>query len=479
MMLSSTLRPSRTGRHVPCAATELEIRRRRGCGDGTRSVPATMAQALATRRRGDLGLSRVQCKLTAILVAMLVVLGGVCWAAPPGGEDANRSDANREKAKPAEAAAREIKFVLEDEPSVVTIDVDDAGGNAQSVEQQMSKSFRYQAIVRGFAPILELARSSQNAKLVSSPPTLFEVRELAEFGRSAAAGRLREFAVTRYFSNLAGGRPKTPQFDSRLVSDYDDRIRPATTKHVSMLNGFSMAFTQQADRSWSINLQQIRPAPETACPHLQEYVFRAASVEEAKQLAKDFLDVYDRDFLPQATKLVADARAELAEERDKAAPRVAELRQRIAAAEKDLEGVEQLGETALSDLKVKRSLLKVELAGIEARLSAIDGKLAKLDRRDQESLYSRLVELKVSADVDLASLAAQQKAIDQLIDGQRRLVELAVLRKKELEPLEVRERHGASGVKRCDDILSDLVPFQLVDDTIVIRPVKFELPAAE
>ncbi|HVW38029.1 MAG TPA: hypothetical protein VHB99_12015 [Pirellulales bacterium] len=408
---------------------------------------------------------------------MLVALGGeVCWAAPPDGEDANRGNANREKAKPAEGAAREIKFVLEDEPSVVTIDVDRSGRNDVATEQA-SKAFRYQAIVQGFAPILELAHYLQNQKLVSSPISLDDVRQLSEFSSSAAAKRLREFVDQRPFHYFGDALP--PSFQARLISDYDDRIHPSTSKHVSMVNGFRMALAQQADRSLYINLRQIHQAPESTRPSLQEYAFRAASVEEAKQLAKDFLDVYDHSFLPQATKLVADARAELAEEHDKAAPRVAELKERIAAAEKELEGVEQLGETALSDLKVKRSLLKVELAGVEARLSAIDGKLAKLDHRDQESLYSRLVELKVSADVDLASLAAQQKAIDQLIDGQRRLVELAVLRKKELEPLEVRERHGANGVKHCDEILSDLVPFQLIDDTIVIRPVKFELPASE
>ena len=438
-----------------------------------------MAPALATRGDCGWGFSKAPSKLFGILLSAVVVLGGgLCRADPPGGETAD-DRSNRDPTKSAVAAPREIKFVLEDEPTVATIDVDDNFGNAQGLVQQANTSFRYQAIVRGFAPILELGSSSQNQKLDTSPLEIGDVFQLASFGRSAAARRLREFAGTRYFGAQAYGRPVTPQFDARLIFDYDDRVRPVTGKHVSIDNGFSMAFTRREGFSWSVNVGRIHLAPEGARPGLQEYMFGAASVEEAKQLAKDFLDVYDHAFLPQATKLVEDARAELAPERDRAAPRVAELKQRIAAAEKDLEGVEQLGETALSDLKVKRSLLKVELAGIEARLSAIDEKLAKLDRLDQEGLYSRLLELKISADVDLASLAAQRKAIDQLIDGQRRLVEVAVLRKKELEPWEVRERHGSSGVKQCDAILSDLVPFQLIDDTVVIRPVKFELPAAE
>jgi hypothetical protein len=139
--------------------------------------------------------------------------------------------------------------------------------------------------------------------------------------------------------------------------------------------------------------------------------------------------------------------------------------------------VEELDKGAVSDLKVKRALLKVELAGVEARLATIDAKLKKMDPRDTTG--ARLVEFKIAADIDLASLAAQRKMLDALIDGRRRLAELDNLRQQKLGPLQWQANQAANRVELCEQILTDLIPFQLVDDSVVIRPVKFEVPARE
>ncbi|HVA47451.1 MAG TPA: hypothetical protein VNH11_13865 [Pirellulales bacterium] len=64
--------------------------------------------------------------------------------------------------------------------------------------------------------------------------------------------------------------------------------------------------------------------------------------------------------------------------------------------------------------------------------------------------------------------------LDELIDGQRRLAELAQL-KNQIQPLKAAIETADEGLKRCNAILADAKPFDLVDDTVVIRPVRFQL----
>lgn len=71
-------------------------------------------------------------------------------------------------------------------------------------------------------------------------------------------------------------------------------------------------------------------------------------------------------------------------------------------------------------------------------------------------------------------MAAQQKVLDELIDGQRRLHELGVLRHQKLLSLQNTVREAENELPRCEEILADLIPFQLVDDTVVIRPLTIE-----
>jgi hypothetical protein len=217
---------------------------------------------------------------------------------------------------------------------------------------------------------------------------------------------------------------------------------------------------------------QFTPARE-ARPPLQEYTLVAPSVEEAKQFAEDFLHAYDEGFVPWLQKSVEEGKAALEKSRDEARPKLIDLDKRIAAASREVEGVEYLDPQAMSDLKVKRTLLKVELAGVKARVSSIEEKLKEgLQARRPVEFVDKLTDLKVSADIEQASLAAQQKVLDELLDGQRRLAEIARLR-NERNPYAEQIKTADEGLPRCDEILADLKPFQLVDETVVIRPLRF------
>lgn len=415
-------------------------------------------------------------------VVPLLLTGQPCVAAPPGA-DIVRTKVAAGEAAPANSPQRELKVVLEEATWVV--DLEDApkgrgrlGNTATNdhLRKQLASRFPHAAVVRGFAPILEWTQAL-DGEIVFHPLSMNDLRELAEFHSSPASARLREFVYGgpgdgEFYSRSWLAVERTLLFQARLIADFDDSIRPRQRKHVGFAQSdmFRTAFYRRTEKSpWRLNIRQVSSAPPDARPLLQEYAFLAPSVEEAKQAAQDFLDVYNHDFLPLAVELAKDAKAGLVAAQGETVPQLAQLRKQVRAVEKQLEGVEELSEAAVSDLKVKRSLLKVELAGVEARQAAIEAKL-----KEGEGPGVRLIEMKVAADIDLAGLAAQRKVLDAMIDGQSRLAELAQLREQKIGPLQDRADSNARYIRRCDELLADLMPFELVDDSIIIRPTKFE-----
>lgn len=348
----------------------------------------------------------------------------------------------------AEPAKRDIQFVLEDEPYVTEATWGD---------------LHYAAIVRGFAQAL-LAVSP--AEAAGTPPDAQAIWLIAQFDRSPAGARLSE------------GRSGLPPVESKLIVDYDPRLAPPHGKSImvgsylaNLLHVLKREQTgYQLARHTSRNSRRhFLPAQDASRPPLQQYALFAPTVEEAKQFAEDFLHVYDHGYVPWIEKLIEAEKQDLIASRDEAQPRLTEVDKRIATASREAEGVEQLDSQSVSSLNVKRTLLKVDLAGVQARLSLIESKIKSNERPVQT--HEKLVDLKVSADIELASLAAQTKVLDELIDGQRRLADLNRLRKERrryAHPVEAADE----GLQRCDDILTNVKPFQLIDNTVAIRPLR-------
>jgi hypothetical protein len=332
-------------------------------------------------------------------------------------------------------------------------------------DYQPKEDLRYAAVVRGFAPLL----LNDRGNLGVQPLDAGGLAAIAGLDSSRSGARLRD---------LLKKGPVGHRITAMLVGDYGAEIAAPDAPHVAINGHFDnmvILFSGNPGlaRPSSDFWRQFVPVREMPRQPLQEYALLASSVEEAKQFAADFLHAYDQAFVPWLDKLTREQKAALEKLRDKTEPMAAELEKKIASLAKEVEGVEELGAEAISDLKVKRTLLKVELAGVEARASAIEEKLKETAAAPQvTSLHAKLVDLKVSADIDRASLAAQQRVLDELIAGQRRIGELGQLR----------HRHGASvgpmrtvseGLPRCNEILADLKPFQLINDTVVILPLRF------
>lgn len=370
-----------------------------------------------------------------------------------------------------ESPARQIKFVLEDKPLEFEAPVELR--NAMGVIMLPKGTF-YAAVVRGYAPLLvDTDRQGQ------STASGFQAVGMLTVNHSTPAAKRLGGLMKKH-----SGPDWQFRFRSRVAEEATAASDAPRLKHAVFNNKLFdfLAGSNVANPGNDVDMQldRFNLAKQGTRTPLQEYDFVAGTIENAKQVAQDFLAVHDEIFVRRLVEATKQAKMELSAARDKLAPKLDEANEQYAAAERELKGVEPLAEAAVNDLKVKRTLLKVELAGIKARVKTISGKLLELSEEERleqgKPLPTRrrdqLVDLKVTADIDLASLAAQQDVLDDLIDGQRRLVDLNASRGKR-DQLQNRMEHIDRNLPICDALLADLIPFQLVNDTIVIRPVKF------
>jgi hypothetical protein len=356
------------------------------------------------------------------------------------------------RAEEAEPAQRNIQFVLKDEPYVAQMPDD----------YQPQENLRYAAIVRGFAPLLLSDLGGADGPSLQ-PLDAMGLSAIAWLDSSRSGARLRELMERDLLSH---------QFRPALIHDYGSDIAAPRGPHVAAHGHFANMINSLNTKPHApfYCWEKFTPAQETPRSPLQEYALLATSVEEAKQLTGDFLHAYDQGFVPWLRKLCQEQKVTLERSRDEHERKAAELDKKIASLAGEIEGIESLSEQAISDLKVKRTLLKVELAGVDARMAAIERKLKEAEGAPQ--LGSKLVDLKVSADIEHAGLAAQQKVLDEAINGQQRLREFSQLQGERVgRPRWMRT--AAEGLPRLDEVLADLKPFQLINDTVEIRPLRF------
>jgi hypothetical protein len=136
----------------------------------------------------------------------------------------------------------------------------------------------------------------------------------------------------------------------------------------------------------------------------------------------------------------------------------------------------------LSRLTTERRLMDVDLAGIRARIDSAEQILAKLrvDVQNGKPVHGRIEkveEIKITAEVDLAGLAARRKVLDQLIDegnDHAKLGSMASEAENSVNSLagRVRSKMGpleaAGELERTYSIL-----FTPKDNKIVIHPIKW------
>jgi hypothetical protein len=290
-----------------------------------------------------------------------------------------------------------------------------------------------------------------------------DVRELAFYGGQSI---LSPFASTPNFR----GRGST--YFGQLVKIVSKENLPPEDAGNFFLENADLGYVQFQEQE-GFGGRRRAPAP----PEAGYFHFRiiAPTADRAKQLATALVTLLDHGFSRRAQISILSLReaatAWLSQEeaaRDK-------VKKELDEYQKQLESPVEVTAKQLEDLKTQRNLLEVELAGVEARIKA-SARILDEGRPLDSSHILQVENIKITAEIELAGLVGRQKTLSAIIEkGEKRAaLEFKWRKANETHSDHVNRVSEANRIiAHYDEALVLLRPFELQDNTIVIRPIQW------
>jgi chromosome segregation ATPase len=142
----------------------------------------------------------------------------------------------------------------------------------------------------------------------------------------------------------------------------------------------------------------------------------AASVEQAKELARALVTIYNVGYVRFERQELLKALEEAKEKLAKLAPELEKAQDQAKRDQEATNALPDIPEQTINDLKTRRWLLDVDLAGVRARVEAaqklsaeLKGDAAKTARYEQTEV------IKTTAQIDLADLLARQERVTVIL----------------------------------------------------------------
>jgi len=261
-----------------------------------------------------------------------------------------------------------------------------------------------------------------------------------------------DFFCTEYFAQLAAMIPK-----EKLPAD-------------SLLS----CFTKGPGRVPFLTISLAKYSDGAVERSLKRFEILAPTEEKARGLASTLLVLFDQGLTRQfqihmhKSKRAAEGHLEVKRKELKEADRES------GQLQKQLETPVVVDLDSLAELRTQRHLLSVDLAGAKARVLAAERFLEMKTalRQGREHVEN----LKITAEIELAGLAARQQALDSLIKTGEERVDLqnrAKLSRRRVDEAEHWVAQYEEALSNADEAIELLGPFRLRDGKVVIRPVKW------
>jgi hypothetical protein len=228
-----------------------------------------------------------------------------------------------------------------------------------------------------------------------------------------------------------------------------------------------------------VSLPESIEWPEQSWFHLE---FLAPTEQAAKERAAAALGLLHAAIVVPLRQHLQDEAARrqraLAERQQQAA----ELRAEFARLNEELKASTDIDEPQLQQLKTERRLLDVDLAGQRARIRAVEqvlervkaqvGNLSEAARRIEQ-----LEDTKITAEIEVAGLAARQSALDELVkEGNQRSQLKSTIDQKRAELAGINERLP-SAEQALEALMSVVKAYatlhELRDGKVMIHPIEW------
>ncbi len=213
--------------------------------------------------------------------------------------------------------------------------------------------------------------------------------------------------------------------------------------------------------------------------YIATFIILAHTPERAKELTQALLTFFDHGIVAPIQEQLKKAQEGLEEELAQSSAGLAGAQKVRDAATQQMKDVEVLEDQAINDLKTQRRLLEVDLAGVKARIDACE---AILNRDLSKTRRDQVENVKITAEIELAGLAARQKTLDTIIDQGQKAATLGFQLRKAQNEVSQWQGRIAQTEQRIADYVRKIElhgPFRLVDEKVVIHPIKWEAKPAE
>jgi hypothetical protein len=290
---------------------------------------------------------------------------------------------------------------------------------------------------RGYVANIRIGTTDEAQALLRLlyPPVVTEERYAGERDNRLALERLRPESelVADFYKSVAADV-------ERLVELVPENLRPSPERVAELVSAnmnvgiptywFSGLCTAEWESLERSSLVKVRDK--------ERYTFdwhatlAAKSPEHAKQLAETLVEILDNGLsreIHEKHKAAVEYLERRIPEHD---AETAMLPDRLAALQKELEtrGNEDLTDEVIAKLSAERRMLAVKIDGLRARIGACERALSQRNA-PADSPHGRQVEtIKITAEIELVGLMAEQMTIDQIISaGKRRRALLAEIHK--------------------------------------------------
>jgi len=234
------------------------------------------------------------------------------------------------------------------------------------------------------------------------------------------------------------------------------------------------------------------------------YAFSAVSRDDAEKMAQAFVEVYLRENNKKLKPLLDEYLKKLHDKQKEFQQNIAETKTKLAEKEEELKklkeklddrkksGYYQSPEQALNailELNAMRHTESIELAGMEAKRQAIQHHLDRVEQYirqkgkniNWEPILLNLEQKKIDLSIDLEVAQARQQKADALRNRARDFIGLIEnVNKAEKEHTNLGSRNNrhrrnlASIEKKLANPTEEMLPLQVYENTVYIRPVKIK-----
>lgn len=272
---------------------------------------------------------------------------------------------------------------------------------------------------------------------------------------------------------LAVDRPEKPERGMEYFgAEYFAQVAAMIPKEKLPADTLLSSFTKGSGKVPFLKISN-RKQPSKTEGYLLEFQILAPTEDEARELASTMLFLFDQGLTrPVQVQLHKSKRAaevqleEMRKEHQEAKDEYGQLHEKIRAPV-------LVNTDSLAELRTQRHLLAVDLAGAKARVSAAE---RFLEKKAPGQGREHVENLKITAEIELAGLAARQEALDSLIRAGEQRIDL----QRRYSEAVLRSNRASESVSKYEEWLSKaeeaielLGPFQLHGGKVVIRPVKW------